>query len=125
MLSVVMLRILFDKNVPWPLIRHLSGYQVTTAERVGWGQISNGILISRAEAAGYDIMVTCDQNIQYQQNLSGRRISMVVLSSNFWPNIKINVADVLAAVARSSPGSFENVDIIPTLRHRHPGDTVL
>ena len=64
MLSVVMLRILFDKNVPWPLIRHLSGYQVTTAERAGWGQISNGILISRAEAAGYDIMVTCDQNIQ-------------------------------------------------------------
>ncbi len=50
---------------------------------------------------------------------------MVVLSSNFWPNIKINVADVLAAVARSSPASFENVDRIPTLRHRHPGDTVL
>lgn len=61
--SFAMLQILFDKNVPWPLIRHLSGYQVTTAERAGWGQISNGILISRAEEAGCDIKVTCDQNI--------------------------------------------------------------
>ncbi len=113
-----MQRILFDKNVPWPLIRHLSGYQVTTAERAGWGQISNGVLISSAEAAGYDLMVTCDQNIQYQQNLAGRRIAMVVLSSNFWPNIKLQIADIFAAIDRACPGSFEVVEIEPAQRHR-------
>jgi len=68
-----MLRALFDKNVPYSLKGHLADYQVETAEDEGWGQISNGELISHAEAKGYQIMLTCDQNIQYQQNFAHRK----------------------------------------------------
>jgi hypothetical protein len=61
-------RVLFDKNVPYPLKRQLpSGYRVKTAEEEGWGQVSNGELISCAEKFGYQILLTCDQNVRYQQ----------------------------------------------------------
>ncbi len=72
-----MLRVLFDKNVPYPLKRYLTDYQVTTAEEEGWGQISNGELISSAEQSGCEILITCDQNVRYQQNLTDRKIAMV------------------------------------------------
>ena len=78
-------RVPFDKNVPYPLRQHLIDYQVQTAEDEGWGQISNGELISCAEEAGYEIMLTCDQNIQYQQNMARRKISMVVSDRTFGP----------------------------------------
>ena len=106
-----MLRILFDKNVPDLLRRHLIDYQVQTADEEGWGQISNEELISRAEKAGYQIMLTCDQNIQYQQNMSHRKISMVVLGSNIWPSIRPRIAEIAAALQRVSPGSFEFIEI--------------
>src|ERR1035438_6138880 len=82
-----MLRVLFDKNVPYVLRHHLIDYQVQTADDEGWGQVSNGELIGCAEKAGYQIMLTSDQNIQYQQNRAHRTISMVVLGSNIWPSI--------------------------------------
>jgi len=117
-----MLRILFDKNVPDLLRRHLIDYQVQTADEEGWGQISNGELISRAEKAGYQIMLTCDQNIQYQQNMSHRKISMVVLGSNIWPSIRPKIAEIAAALKRVSPGSFEFIEIAPPPKWRRLGD---
>jgi hypothetical protein len=94
---------------------------VRTAEDEGWGQISNGELIKIAEESDYQIMVTCDQNIQYQQNLSGRRISMVVLGSNIWPAMQPKIAEIVAAVQRASPGSFEFIDIAPLPKRRRLG----
>lgn len=74
---------------------------------------------SRTSYGQPTLMVTCDQNIQYQQNLAGRRLSIVVLSWNFWPNIKVQAGDVAAAVSRARPGSFELVEIAPkSRRHR-------
>jgi hypothetical protein len=116
-----MLRVLFDKNVPYSLRRYLANYHVLTAEDEGWGQISNGELISRAEAAGHPIMVTCDQNIQYQQNLAHRKISMIVLGSNIWPSIEPKIAEIRAALERASPGSFEFIEIAPPPRLRRLG----
>ena len=116
-----MLRVLFDKNVPYSLKRHLTDYQVKTAEDEGWGQISNGELIRSAEKAGYKIMLTCDQNIQYQQNLARREISMIVLGSNIWPSIRPKVAEISAALKRASPGSFEFIEIAPPPKRRRLG----
>ena len=113
-----MLRVLFDKNVPYSLKGHLADYQVETAEDEGWGQISNGELISHAEARGYQIMLTCDQNIQYQQNLARRKISMVVRGSNIWPGIRPKIAEIAAALKRASPGSFEFIEIAPPTKRR-------
>ena len=117
-----MLRVLFDKNVPYPLRRHLIDYQVRTAEDEGWGQISNGDLIGRAEEAGYQIMLTCDQNIQYQQNRAHRNISLVVLGSNIWPGVRPKVAEIAAALKRVSAGSFEFIEIAPPPKRRRLGD---
>ena len=94
-----MLRVLFDKNVPYPLKRHLTDCQVRTAEEEGWGQISNGDLISRA--------------VRYQQNLTHRKISMVVLGSNIWQSVQQRVPEITLAVATVSPGSFEFIEIAP------------
>jgi hypothetical protein len=117
-----MLRVLFDKNVPYSLRRHLIGYQVQTADDEGWGQISNGELIGCAEKAGYQIILTCDQNIQYQQNMARRKISMVVLGSNIWPSIQPRIAEIMAALKRVSPGSFEFIEIAPPPKRRRLGD---
>lgn len=73
------MRILFDQGTPAPLRRHLCPHPVdTTAER-GWPTISNSDLLKCAEEDGYDVFVTTDQSIRYQQNLTGRRIGIVVL----------------------------------------------
>ena len=117
-----MLRVLFDKNVPYLLRRHLAGYQVQTADDEGWGQVSNGDLIDLAEKAGYQIMLTCDQNIQYQQNIAHRTISMVVLGSNIWPCVRPKIAGIAAALKRVSPGSFEFIEIAPPPKRRRLGD---
>jgi hypothetical protein len=118
-----MLRVLFDKNVPYLLKRHLIGYQVQTADDEGWEQVSNGELISRADEAGYAIILTCDQNIQYQQNMTHRRISMVVLGSNIWPSIRPRVAEIVDALNRASLGSFEFIEIAPPPKQRRLGDS--
>ena len=89
-----------------------------TAGDEGWGQISNGESIALAEEANFRIMLTCDQNIQYQQNLTHRNISMVVLGSNIWPVVKLRIAEIAAAVQRATPGSFEFIDIEPLPKRR-------
>jgi hypothetical protein len=76
------LRILFDKNVPYPLLRYLAKHDVHTAEELGWARLANGDLLRSGEDAGFEIMVTADQNLEYQQNLKGRKLALVVLSTN-------------------------------------------
>lgn len=115
-------RVLFDKNVPYPLRRHLGDYQVQTAEDEGWGELSNGELIRCAEEAGYEIMVTCDQNIEYQQNMARRTISTVVLGSNVWPSVRGKIGEIVAALDSASPGSFEFIEIAPPPKRRRLGD---
>jgi hypothetical protein len=113
-----MFRVLLDHNVPAPLRRHLINHDVRTAAEEAWGQISDGDLISRAEAADFEVLLTCDQNIQYQQNLTKRVISLVVLGSNIWPTVKASLADILQAVDRAQPNSFEFIEITPRPKRR-------
>jgi len=61
---------------------------VRTAFRMGWATFSNGDLLAAAEAAGFDVLISCDQNLSYQQNLTGHRISILVLETNCWEIIK-------------------------------------
>ena len=113
-----MIRVLFDKNVPYPLRRHLTECQVETAEEKGWRQVSNGELITSAEDAGYQVFVTCDQNILYQQNLSHRKISLIVLGSNIWPSVRVRLPGILEAFRRIVSGSFEFIEIHPPTKQR-------
>jgi hypothetical protein len=103
--------VLFDHSVPAPLSRTLIGHAVTEARTRGWDTLSNGDLLAEAERAGFDVFVTADKNIQYQQNLSGRKIAVVVLSTPQWPLVRLHTDRVAAAVNAATPGSYVEVQI--------------
>jgi len=112
-------RILLDQNTPLGIRRALLGYEVIPARSLGWATIENGALICAAEEAGFGILITCDRNIQYQQNLAGRQIALIELSTAIWPAIRPHVNDVLAAVQLARPGSYTSVTFRrPQLRRR-------
>ena len=92
------MRVLFDKNVPHGVRQFLSRHHVETVDERGWERISNGELLQAAEVAGFEAVVTADQNIVYQQNLKGRRIALVVLGSNIWPIVRTYGATIAAQV---------------------------
>ncbi|MDQ2843050.1 MAG: hypothetical protein M3Y72_18830 [Acidobacteriota bacterium] len=116
------MKVLFDNNVPVGLRRHLVGHEVRTAAKLGWRELQNGDLLVAAEQAGFDVMVTGDKNLSYQQNLAGRKLALVVLATNNWGFLKENSAPVVAAVNRAEPGSFQAVrfENLPTRRRRGP-----
>lgn len=101
---------MFDKNVPVGVRRFLIGHEVRTFEQTGWPmQLENGELLKTAERAGFDVMVTSDQNIRYQQNLTGRKLALVVLGSNIWPIVMGHAEEIAAMADAATPGSYQFV----------------
>ena len=100
------MRILFDQGAPVPLRRWLAVHEVGTAWQHGWAQLSNGDLFTAAETAGYDLLVTTDQNLRYQQNLSTRRIAILVLMVANWPTIEPHAAVIVTTVSAMQPGGY-------------------
>ena len=88
------------------------------AEDRGWDLIGNGDLIQAAEAAGFDAVVTADQNIVYQQNLKGRRIALVVLGSNIWPIVREYAGEIAGRVRSAIPGSYSFLEMPVPLKPR-------
>ena len=76
------MKVLFDVNMPHPLRRELPGHEVNTAQFQGWAELENGDLVTAAEQNGFDVLVTADKNLRYQQNLTGRKIAILVLPTN-------------------------------------------
>jgi predicted nuclease of predicted toxin-antitoxin system len=104
--------VLFDNGAPRTLARFLIGqHTITEARSHGWAELENGELLAKAEAAGFEVLVTTDKNINYQQNLAARKIAIVVLGKGRWSLIKPHVEQVVAAVNSSKPGSYAEVDI--------------
>jgi predicted nuclease of predicted toxin-antitoxin system len=104
--------VLFDNGTPRTLARFLIDHHTVTEARArGWEELENGELLNEAEAAGFEVLVTTDKNLGYQQNLAGRRIAIVVLGQGRWTLIKPHVAQVVAAVNAATPSSFAEVDI--------------
>ena len=103
------MRILFDQGTPAPLRHSLTGHTVETAFELGWAALQNGALIAAAEDAGFEVFITTDKNLKYQQNLATRCISIVVLSTTSWPRIQRALPDVVAAVESALPGGYSEV----------------
>jgi hypothetical protein len=103
--------IIFDQATPVPIRPFLEGHTVRTAAQQGWDKLRNGDLLTAAEEAGFDILLTTDKNMRYQQNLSGRRIAVVVLGQQQWPKLRPHMARVVEAVNAAIPGSLAEVDI--------------
>jgi hypothetical protein len=76
------MRILFDHGTPAPLRASLVGHSVTRTQDLGWDRFNNGELLTAAEHAGFDLLLTTDKNIRYQQNLTERKIAIVVLGNS-------------------------------------------
>jgi predicted nuclease of predicted toxin-antitoxin system len=103
--------ILFDNSTPRGLARFLTGHSVEEARSRGWDELSNGDLVDAAEGAGFEIIVTTDKNIRYQQNLTGRKLALVVLEHLQWPMVKLVANKIAAAVNVATPGSYVEVPV--------------
>lgn len=103
--------ILFDNGTPRGLARFLTGHSVAEARARGWEELANGDLIEAAEQAGFDVIVTTDKNIRYQQNLKVRRIALVVHEYSQWPMVKLVAGSIVAAVNSAKPGSYVEVEV--------------
>ena len=105
------MRILFDHNAPRQLRRHLVGHDVDVAEERGWATLVNGALLDRAEEAGYEVVITADKNMPYQQNIASRSLALIVLGANRWPLIEPRIDDVRVALEGVQPGEVREVPI--------------
>ena len=105
------MRILFDHNAPRQLRRHLVGHDVDVAEERGWATLVNGVLLDRAEEAGYEVMITADKNMPHQQNIANRSLALIVLGANRWPLIEPRIGDVRNALEGIQPGEVREVPI--------------
>ena len=103
--------VLFDQSTPAPLRAHLMGHSVTEARDRGWDRLVNGDLLTAAEAAGFEVFVTADKNLRYQQNLSAWRLAIVVIGNAQWRVLRLHVERVVAAVDAAAAGSYTEVDI--------------
>jgi hypothetical protein len=104
--------ILFDHGTPKGLIRALTGHTVHTAQSKGWDTLSNGALLNAAEETGFELLLTTDRRIRYQQNLRTRRIALVVLTgSTKWSSAREHSEQIAATIAAAAPGSYAEVEI--------------
>jgi hypothetical protein len=103
--------ILFDHGTPRSIARWLHGHTVVEATARGWDRLANGALLKAAEEAGFDLLLSTDKNIRYQQNLGGRRIAIVILGNSRRPDVHRYSDRVVAAVNAGTPGSYAEVDI--------------
>jgi hypothetical protein len=102
---------LFDNGTPRGLARFLIGHTVEEARTRGWEEFANGELIEVAEQAGFEVLVTTDKNIRYQQNLTARTIALVVLEHSQWPMVRMVAEKIVAAVNAAAPGSYLEVSV--------------
>ena len=105
------MRVLFDQGTPVPLRQALTSHSVSTAYELGWATLKNGELLRSAEERGFEVLVTTDTNLRYQQNLAARRIAVVVLSTTSWPRIRVVVEHVASAVNSASIGGYVEVSV--------------
>ena len=106
------MKIILDESVPQNLRLLIEGgHTVVTTWFQGWSGLKNGALLNAAEEAGFDLFITADQELSYQQNLTGREMALVVLSTNNWSLVKAHIAEILAAINAVTPGSYTEVAI--------------
>lgn len=103
--------ILFDQGTPVGIRDSLSKHTVKTAREQGWSTLLNGELLREAEKAGFEVLLTTDKNLVYQQNLSGRKIAIVALGQPRWSLIQRVLDRISDAVDAAKPGSYTLIDV--------------
>jgi hypothetical protein len=103
-------KILFDQGTPAPLRRGLKNHTVATAYELGWTEFDNGRLIAAAESE-FDVLITTDKNLRYQQNLDLRRLAILVLPTTKWPELRIHESRIVAAIEALRPGQLVEFEL--------------
>ena len=105
-------RVLLDEQLPRQLAPYLIGHDVRTVQQESWAGLKNGDLLARAEGAGFSVFLTGDQSLEFQQNISKRRLGVVVLraDSNALEDLLPLVPAALAAIAAVQPGQVVHVE---------------
>jgi hypothetical protein len=103
------MKVLLDEDLPHKLRLQLTDHEVSTAAYLEWSGLKNGVLLKAAEEAGFEALVTGDQNLNYQQNLTGRKIALLTLSCQEWRLMRSHINEIAAALKRATPGSFQFV----------------
>ena len=105
------MKILLDQGTPAPLRHYLQEHSVDTAFEMDWSNLRNGDLLDRAEESGFELLITTDQQLRYQQNLASRRLAVLVLLSTSWPRIQSRADEIGEIINRLQPGGYEEVPI--------------
>ena|SRR6266542_3884373 len=105
------MRVLFDQGTPTAIAEFLPEHTIRTTRQEGWETLSNGDLLRAAQEAGFDVLLTTDNNIAYQQNLKTQKIAIVVLSRNRWRMVQRMIRKIVAAVNEATPGSYTLIEI--------------
>jgi hypothetical protein len=100
------MRILLDECVPFQVRNALASHDVATAQKMGWGGMSNGDLLDQAEREGFEVFVVADKNLRYQQNLASRRIAILELWTNHRPTLEKYFPKIRTAVEGMAPGTY-------------------
>lgn len=108
------MKILLDNNVPRLLRNNLPGHQVDVALQFSWHTLSNGELLDRAESEGYQLLITADRRIPYQQNLSRRNIAILIITGNRRRHVSRALAEINEAVNSVSPGETRILEMDTT-----------
>jgi predicted nuclease of predicted toxin-antitoxin system len=104
------MKILLDECVPSPMHKFLTGHECSTAQQRGWGGIKNGDLLRLAETE-FNLFITSDQNIRYQQNLAGQQVAILELSTNDYRRIKEAAELIRSTIAKIQPKEFRQLEI--------------
>ena len=104
------MKVLLDEVVAHKLRLALLPHDASTTVYMGWGGLKNGALLAAAEEADFDVFVTCDRNMSYQQDMKNQKIGVVVLSAQEWSIISQHLTKIREAVDAAVPGSFQFVD---------------
>ena len=105
------MHILFDQGTPVAIKRFLAGHTVRTTRQEGWATLTNGHLLRVAGEAGFELLLTTDNSLAYQQNLKDRKIAIVVLSRNRWRSVQRMIQQIIVAVDAATPGSYAIIEI--------------
>ena len=100
------MKIVLDESVPVQVRNGLSGHDIKAVVEIGWRGRTNGELLASAEAEGFDLLITADKNLRYQQNLSRRVIAILELWTNHRPTLETNFARIRAAAEAVQPGEY-------------------
>ncbi len=105
------MKVLFDQGTPIAIRNALQGHVVRTAHEQGWSTLSNGELLRVAEEDGFEVLLSTDTSLPHQQNLTGLKLAVVILSKNRWTLIERRVREIAAAVNLAKAGTYSVVEI--------------